>query len=148
MPSTIDKCKLFRIKHNTLLEGETFLINKHKTAFFEMKCTFFGRKENTISRNPEWMIVMTNYVLCMHLDCYGITVCLWISFSPPCVVHNFLNIKSFNILKCICKLLLSIFNILLSTLIGFFLQWCAKLCNEFSNPKPFCVESAGITQIL
>ena len=29
MPSTIGKCKLFRIKHISLLEGETFLRNKH-----------------------------------------------------------------------------------------------------------------------
>ena len=48
MPSTIGKCKLFIIKHITLLEGETFLRNKHEIAFFEIKCTFFGRKENTI----------------------------------------------------------------------------------------------------
>ena len=48
MPSIIGKCKLFRIKHITLLEGETFLRNKHEIAFFEIKCTFFGRKENTI----------------------------------------------------------------------------------------------------
>ena len=31
-----------------VLEGETFLRNKHEIAFFEIKCTFFGRKENTI----------------------------------------------------------------------------------------------------
>ena len=49
MPSTIEKCKLFRIKHTTVLESETFLRNKHKTEFFEIKCTFFGRKENTIT---------------------------------------------------------------------------------------------------
>ena len=48
MPSTIGKCKLFRIKHITLLEGETFLRNKHEIGFFDIKCTFFGRKENTI----------------------------------------------------------------------------------------------------
>ena len=48
MPSTIEKCKLFRIKHITLLEGETFVRNKLEVAFFEIKCTFFGRKENTI----------------------------------------------------------------------------------------------------
>ena len=48
MPSTIGKSKLFRIKHITLLEGETFLRNKHDIAFFEIKCTFFGREENTI----------------------------------------------------------------------------------------------------
>ena len=48
MLSTIAKCKLFRIIHSTLLEGETFLKNKHEIAFFEIKCTLFGRKENTI----------------------------------------------------------------------------------------------------
>ena len=48
MPFTIGKCKLFRIKHIILLEGETFLRNKHEIAVFEIKCTFFGRKENTI----------------------------------------------------------------------------------------------------
>ena len=48
MPSNIAKCKLFRIQHTTLLEGETFLRNKHQIAFFEIKCTFFGTKENTI----------------------------------------------------------------------------------------------------
>ena len=31
------------------LEGETFLRNKHDIAFFEINCTFFGRKENTIN---------------------------------------------------------------------------------------------------
>ena len=51
MPSTIGKCKLFRIKHITLLEGETFLRKKHEIAFFEIKCTYFGRKENTIRVN-------------------------------------------------------------------------------------------------
>ena len=49
MPYTIGKCKKFWIKHTTVLEGETFLRKKHKIAFFEIKCTFFGRKENTIS---------------------------------------------------------------------------------------------------
>ena len=49
MPYTIGKCKLFRIKYTTLLEGGTFLKNKHKIAFFEIKCTFFGREENAIS---------------------------------------------------------------------------------------------------
>ena len=54
MPSTIGKCKLFGIKHITLLEGETFLRNKHEIAVFEIKCTFFGRKENTINvKNQE-----------------------------------------------------------------------------------------------
>ena len=42
MPSTIGKYKLFRIKHITLLAGETFLKNKHKIALFlKVKCTFF-----------------------------------------------------------------------------------------------------------
>ena len=39
MPYTIGKCKLFRIKHITFLEGETFLRNKHDIAFFEIKRT-------------------------------------------------------------------------------------------------------------
>ena len=30
IPFTIGKCKLFRIKHTTLLEGETFLRKKYK----------------------------------------------------------------------------------------------------------------------
>ena len=34
MPSTIGKRKLFRIKHTILLEGETFLRNKHEIAHF------------------------------------------------------------------------------------------------------------------
>ena len=42
-------CKLFRTKHTTLLEGETFLKNKHKMAFFFNKMHIFGRKEDTIS---------------------------------------------------------------------------------------------------
>ena len=54
MPSTIDKWKLFRIKHNTLFEGETFLRKKHEIAFFEIKCTFFGRKENIIRVIKNW----------------------------------------------------------------------------------------------
>ena len=54
MPSTIGKSKLFRIEHNTLLEGETFLRNKHEIAFFEIKCAFFGRKESTISFEEIW----------------------------------------------------------------------------------------------
>ena len=49
MPSTIGKCKLFTIKHITLSEGETFLRNKYKIEFFLIRCTSFGRKENTIS---------------------------------------------------------------------------------------------------
>ena len=55
MPSTIGKCKLFRIKHINLLEGETFSRNKHEIAFFEIKCTFFGRKENTINYSSDQM---------------------------------------------------------------------------------------------
>ena len=43
MPCTTGKCKLFRIKHTTLFKGETFLINKHEIAFFEIKFTFFGQ---------------------------------------------------------------------------------------------------------
>ena len=45
MPSTIEKCKLFRIKHTILLEGEIFLRNKRKIAFFLNKCTFLVEKK-------------------------------------------------------------------------------------------------------
>ena len=45
----IHTCKLFRIKHTTLLEGETFFRNKSEIEFFLNKVhIFFGRKENTI----------------------------------------------------------------------------------------------------
>ena len=55
MPSTMDKCKLFRIKHTTLLEGKTFLRNKHKITFFLNKMhIFFGRKENTIKKKKNF----------------------------------------------------------------------------------------------
>ena len=37
MSFTIGKCKLFRIKHTTLLESETFLRNNHKIEFFVFK---------------------------------------------------------------------------------------------------------------
>ena len=45
MPSTIGKGKIIRIKYITLLEGKIFLRNKNEIAFFEKKCTFFGRKK-------------------------------------------------------------------------------------------------------
>ena len=46
MPFTIDKCELFRIKHSTLLEGETFLRNKHEIVFFFLiKFTFLEKKK-------------------------------------------------------------------------------------------------------
>ena len=48
MPSIIGKCKLFRIKHiSPLLEGETFLRNKHEIVFFEIKCTLFLVEKKT-----------------------------------------------------------------------------------------------------
>ena len=45
MPSAIGKCKLFRIKHTTLLEGETFLKNKHEIEFFEINAHFLVEKK-------------------------------------------------------------------------------------------------------
>ena len=48
MPSTIGKCKLFRIKHITLLEGETFLKNTHKIAFFEKSAHFLVEKKTPL----------------------------------------------------------------------------------------------------
>ena len=74
MPSTIGKCK-FRIKHTVLLEGEIYLRNKHKIAFFfKLKCTFFGRKENTIRVNKMaiksfskfWRLKLTLNSRCRH----------------------------------------------------------------------------------
>ena len=47
MPSTIGKCKLFRIKHTILLEGETFLRNKHEIAFFLNKVHIFLLEKKT-----------------------------------------------------------------------------------------------------
>ena len=41
MPSTIEKCKLIRIKHITILEGETFLRNIHEIEFLEIKCMHY-----------------------------------------------------------------------------------------------------------
>ena len=49
MPYTIGERELLRIKHTTVLEGVTFLRNKHKIKFFLKKFTFYGRKENIIS---------------------------------------------------------------------------------------------------
>ena len=49
MPSTIGKCKLFKIKHTTLLEGSTFFRNKHKIPFFLNKVHFFLVEKKTPS---------------------------------------------------------------------------------------------------
>ena len=64
MPTTIGKCNLFKIKHTTLLEGETSLGNKHKIEFYKIKCTIFGRKENTIRWNL--VVVYRN----IHVVCF------------------------------------------------------------------------------
>ena len=50
MPSTIGKRKLFRIKHTTVLEGETFLRNKHKTEFFESAHFLAEKKTPLLSK--------------------------------------------------------------------------------------------------
>ena len=47
MPFAFKKCKLFGIKHIILLEGETFLRNKHEIAFFEMKSAHFMVEKKT-----------------------------------------------------------------------------------------------------
>ena len=47
MPYTIDKCELFGIKYFTLLEGETFLRNKHKIEFFLHKRHIFLVEKKT-----------------------------------------------------------------------------------------------------
>ena len=66
-PPPIGKCKLFRIKHITLLHGEIFLRNKHEIAVFEKKCTFFGRKENTISKR-NFLIYCNKFLKIMALN--------------------------------------------------------------------------------
>ena len=71
------KCKLFRITHNTLLEGETFLRNKHEIAFFEIKCTFFVRKERAIKfLHRELKGTKVNVEKPLHLVYYGLKVSL------------------------------------------------------------------------
>ena len=96
MPSTIGKCKLFRIKHITLLEDETFLRNKHDIAFFEIKCTCFGRKENTIRSTKHLtflriasQITQIKYAFTLvNLRCVN-----WLRYFtfPPCS-HDNINI--------------------------------------------------------
>ena len=87
MPSTIGKCKLFRIKHITLLEGDKFLRNKHEIVFFEIKCTFFGRKENTINQSRIHFFA-SNTVRMIHSDKYEIVarlIYLIEAFIPVCI---------------------------------------------------------------
>ena len=48
MPSSIGKCKLFRIKYTTLLEGETFSRNKHEIEFFEKSAQFLVEKKTPL----------------------------------------------------------------------------------------------------
>ena len=67
MPSTIEKCKLFRTKRTTLSEGETFLRNKHAVVFFEIKCTFFGRKENTITFKVKFMFELIIFYIIFNV---------------------------------------------------------------------------------
>ena len=62
MPSTIDKCELFRIEHSTLLEGKRFLSNKYKITFFLIKCTFCGRKENRKTKDETISLCAMLYV--------------------------------------------------------------------------------------
>ena len=95
MPFTIGKCKLFRIKHNTLLEGETFLRNKHEIAFFEIKYRFFGRKENTISLQPlepfsSLMIYLGNVLHELSMSSSIIQFNFWFTGSVPFFLFPFL----------------------------------------------------------
>ena len=79
MPSPIGKCKLFRIKHTTLLEGETFLRNKHKMHFFKIKCTFFVIKESTINKGH---IVEATYIhtyIIGHVEATSVKKLLFLS---------------------------------------------------------------------
>ena len=94
MPFTIGKCKLFRIKHITFLEGETFLRNKHEIAFLEIKCTFFGRKENTINLS----LSRCNRVAAM-CDCYIQLLLLQADTQPYIVLSCYSNYNSFYLLS-------------------------------------------------
>ena len=60
MPFTIGKCKLFRIKHTTLLEGETFLRNKHKIAFFEISANFLVEKKTSLESHAMVLIGLSS----------------------------------------------------------------------------------------
>ena len=90
MPSTIGKCKLFRIKHITLLEGETFLRNKHEIEFFKIKCTFFGRKENTISFSLSFLLLFFN----LNLKTFYNTLNKQINYELKYSVDSFVNLSS------------------------------------------------------
>ena len=50
MPSTIGKFKLFRIRHTTLLEDETFLRNKHEIAFLKKSAHFLVEKKAPLTQ--------------------------------------------------------------------------------------------------
>ena len=67
-PSTIGKCKLFTIKHNTRLEGEIFLRNKHKI------------KENTIRKHYKYALflhIWPHFYFCfIFLECFVFVFCL------------------------------------------------------------------------
>ena len=119
MPFTIDKCELFRIKHNTILEGGTFLRNKHKIAFFFfwIKCTFFGRKENTISSYRTAPCVSRCFLVCHGNDLpLFFSVCSATIWVPPPLMRlgqNVLCLFTYflNILYCLLYQLFLIVNV-------------------------------------
>ena len=95
MPSTIGKGKLFRIKHITLLEGATFLRNKHEIAFFDIKYTFFGRKENTISGIITIAQTVCTFSRNHSLNVVGQQQCLLLSrIKNNKIVKNLINFTS------------------------------------------------------
>ena len=110
MPFTMGKCKLFRIKHITLLEGKIFLRNKHEIVFFEIKCTFFllKRKHHKIYfhfAHLTWKQFLTitmniSYSLCRFRICSYIVVLLHIKPFHCFSVLSFRFIYFWNHFTC------------------------------------------------
>ena len=99
MPSTIYKCELFTIKHNTLLEGKTFLRYKHKITLFKIKRTFFGRKENTINLLRIFMIFSETYKADNINRIFLSTTLLMQCKGRLCLSNLFIHIDLFETLK-------------------------------------------------
>ena len=102
MPSTIGKSKLFRIKPITLLEGDTFLRNKHEIAFLEIKCIFFGRKENTISE-PTFQLQFC--FCCYFLNIFALLLLLNKNIIFHVIFSFLKNLYQLNLFKLCWKLL-------------------------------------------
>ena len=160
MPSTIGKCKLFRLKHTTLLEGETFLRNKHEISFFEIKCKFFGRKENTICFSLLSTLFMCAIVSYLYNSNYNnnysfvILICsqpflqaILVSYSSPTTIRS----SAHNLFVSTNTYSLGMYSEELQTTNVFFTcntsshktDWIATdfclLCLAFLYPHVFCL---------